>query len=457
MVERESYNMLTQTAPSQFSTPAMDAIFSRSHQLAFMARFEWALLAALECNGVAPAGAARALEPLLDARFVDPDALAEESRRAGNIAIPFVRELTVAVRAHDELAARFVHLGATSQDLLDTALVLQIGEALALLRADLDHLDRSLEELVRVHAGTILSGRSWLQVGSPVTLGLKMAGFLAALRRHRERLEAAATRAVVLQFGGAVGTLAPLVDKGEAVSAVLAQKLGLSEPVIPWHTQRDNLVEMAAALGLLVGTLGKFAKDVALLMQTEIAEVFEPRSEGRGASSTMPHKQNPVASAVMLAVSTRVPSLVATLFHAMIQEHERGLGGWQAEWETLPEIFRLTAASLARAIEIADGLQVDAARMLSNLEATRGVALSEAVSAALVASVGRLRAHQLLEHATRRAIAEKKHLREVLRAMPEICQQLSETDLNRLLDPRNALGSAPRFIERVLRNGDDSR
>lgn len=447
--------MHTSKPSSQFSTPAMDAIFSLPHQLVYMTRFEVALLVALDANGIAPAGSARSLEPFLDAHFADPDTILAASHRAGNIAIPFVRALTAAVHARDESAARFIHLGATSQDVLDTALVLQMRDALVLLRADLSTLDAALEMLVRDHAETILSGRSWLQAAPPVTLGLKFAGMLAALRRHRERLEAAASRTLVLQFGGAVGTLASLGEKGPAVSAALAAKLALPEPILPWHTQRDNLVELASTLALLVGTLGKFGKDIALLMQTEVAEVAEPAAEGRGGSSTMPHKRNPIASAVLLVSATRVPALVATLFHAMLQEHERGLGTWQAEWETLPEIFRLAAASLASAIEIADGLEIDADRMRANLEATQGLTLSEAVTTALAASIGRLPAHQLLERAARQAIAEKKHLREVLQAMPEIRAHLADADLERLFDPRNSLGSTQHFVDRVLekRNG----
>jgi 3-carboxy-cis,cis-muconate cycloisomerase len=285
-------------------------------------------------------------------------------------------------------------------------------------------------------------------------LGLKIAGLLAALRRHQERLETAGTRAVVLQFGGAVGTLAALGDKGTAVSAVLAQKLELAEPLLPWHTQRDNLVELATCLGLLVGTLGKMARDVSLLMQAEVGEVFEPAVEGRGGSSTMPHKRNPVASAAILAIATRVPALVSTLLHAMIQEHERGLGGWQAEWETFPEIFCLAAAAISRANEIADSLEVDRDRMKANIEATNGLVLTEAVSVALAEFVGRAQAHELMEHAAKKAIQSKKRLREVLLEMPEIRKHLTDSEVDRLLDAQNYLGSTQEFIERVIGGAD---
>lgn len=428
----------------------MDHIFSRISQLRQMVRFEWGLSAALESAGMAQKGAAAALEPFLTAEFVNLPELDNQARNAGNLAIPFLGQLTAAVRDRDEEAARQIHLGATSQDVLDTALVLQIGEGLKLIDLSLRDLDEHLARVVRVYAGTVLAGRTWLQAGPPVTLGLKIAGWLAALRRHRQRLESISERALVLQFGGAVGTLAALGDRGLAVSAALAQKLGLCEPALPWHTHRDNLVEVATVLGMLVGTLGKVARDVSLLMQTEVAEVFEPAEKGRGGSSTMPHKRNPVACAVVLSAATRVPGLVATLLTAMVQEHERGLGNWQAEWETLPEIFRLTAAALDRTLEIARGMHIDSEKMMANLEASRGLPMAEAVSVALAAHVGRERAHDLVQRAAQRAIATGRHLREILEEDAEIRERLNASDIERLMDPGNYLGSAGRFIARVL-------
>ncbi|MDE3187063.1 MAG: 3-carboxy-cis,cis-muconate cycloisomerase [Acidobacteriota bacterium] len=449
--------MATDSISPLFSTPEMDRVFSVAHQLRQMTRFEWALSAALESAGLAHAGAGAAIEPFLDAAFVDVPSLFLEARQAGNLAIPFVRQLTAAVRERHEEAARSVHFGATSQDVLDTALVLQMREAIALILADIAELDKSLTRQVRAHAGTILAGRTWLQDGPPVTLGLKIAGWLAALRRHRQRLEAVATRALVLQFGGAVGTLAALGSDGAAVSAAVAQKLELQEAELPWHTHRDNLVEVAAALGMLAGTLGKVARDVSLLMQTEVAEVLEPGAEGRGGSSTMPHKRNPVASAVILAAAARIPGLVSTLLAAMTQEHERGVGNWQAEWEVYPEIFRLTAAALDRTLEIARGMEVFPGQMAAHLDQTRGLALSEAVSAALARHMGKEHAHELIHRATQLALAEHRHLREILLAMPEIREHLSEEEIGQLLDPRNYLGSAQRFIDRVLGETDAVR
>lgn len=437
-----------------FSTPAMDSIFSLSSQLKKMTRFEWALSSALEAAGFAGAGSARAIEPFLHGSFVDVAVLFTQAREAGNLAIPFVRQLTAAVRERDERAAQTIHLGATSQDVLDTALMLQTRDALAWVLGNVEELDKALAKQAGNHATTILAGRTWLQDGPPTTLGLKIAGWIAALRRHRERLKEARARCIVLQFGGAVGTLAALGDKGGEVSAMLAEKLELREPGLPWHTHRDYLVELAAALGMLAGTLGKIARDVSLLMQSEVAEVFEPAAEGRGGSSTMPHKRNPVACATILAVATRVPGLVSTLLTAMSQEHERGLGNWQAEWETFPEIFKLVSAALERTVEIATGLEVHPERMLANLEARQGLAMAEAVSVALAGKIGRERAHTLLERASANAMKASGQLRDELLAMPEIREHLSAAEIERLLDPRNYLGSASRFIERVLGGAD---
>lgn len=440
-----------------FSTTEMSHVFSPQEQLCAMMRFEWALTCALEKQGLAEAGSGAVLHALLDAHFVNIDAMESEAKQVGNISIPFVRQLTAAVKARDERCSRAIHLGATSQDLVDTALVLQMRDAVALLQAAMRSLDASLASQVHTHRETVLSGRTWLQPGPPTTLGLKLAGTLAALRRSHDRIRAAAQRALMLQFGGAVGTLAALGDAGSTVSKELARLLDLREPELPWHTQRDNLVEMAQALALLTGTLAKFARDIALLMQAEVGEASEATDMDRGGSSTMPHKQNPVACAAVLAAHAKMPGLVQTLLNAMPQEHERGLGSWQAEWDIVPEAFRLTAAALQYSIEIANGLVVDHERMQANLDALLGVTLSEAVSAALAPKVGRSAAHDLLRDAVLRVKHERRHLGEVLKQIPEVSAHLSNDDIDRLLNPRAYLGSAQRFITRVLeeRHGYD--
>jgi len=433
-----------------FSTPEMTRVFSPREQLRAMMRFEWALTCALEKQGLAAPGSGAVVESLLDAGFVDLDSLQREARDAGNIAIPLVRQLTAAVRDRDEAAARAIHLGATSQDVLDSALVLEMRDGVNLLNAGIEHLDRALVAQIRAHRETLLTGRTWLQAGPPTTLGLKLAGTLDALRRSRDHLRAVEQRALVLQFGGAVGTLAALGSAGGAVSAELARRLDLREAEVPWHTQRDRMVDIVQGLAILTGSLAKFARDVALLMQSEIGEVSESKDEQRGGSSTMPHKHNPVACAAIIAAHARMPGLVATMLHAMPQEHERGLGLWQAEWETVPEAFRLTAAALAYSIDVTEGLVVDVARMRANFDALLDVSLAEAVGAALVAKIGRAAAHEVLRDATRRGQTEKRHLGDVLKELPEVTAHLSEDEIDRLLDPRAYLGSAQRFISRVL-------
>jgi 3-carboxy-cis,cis-muconate cycloisomerase len=437
-----------------FSTPEMTRVFSPAEQLRAMTRFEWALSCALESNGRAEAGSGAILEQLLNADFVDVEALASEARNVGNIAIPFIRQLTAVVMARSESAARSVHLGATSQDVLDTALVLQMREALKLLESSMTRLEAALLDQVKRHRDTITSGRTWLQPGPPTTLGLKLAGTLAALRRNRQRISGAANQALELQFGGAVGTLASLGTAGSAISADLARMLDLAEPQLPWHTQRDNLVAIVQVLAILTGTLAKFGRDVALLMQAEVGEVSEGGDAGRGSSSTMPHKHNPVACAAVLAIHAKMPGLASTMLHAMPQEHERGLGLWQAEWDTVPEAFQLAGASLADAIEIAEGLRVDAERIRSNMNATLQVPLAEAVSVALAPRVGSIVAHDLLRLAAGRAVTENRRLSDVLKQMPVVKTYLSDAEIDELLDPRNYLGSAQRFIARVVGKGD---
>lgn len=440
-----------------FSTPAMTSAFSAVRQLHSMMRFEWALMCALEQLGIAESGSGAVLGSLLDPNFVDEAEMESKAAKSGNIAIPFVRQLTATVKAKSEAAARAIHLGATSQDVLDTALVLQMRDGLELISAALARLDRALVKQVRLHSNTLMMGRTWLQAGPPTTLGLKLAGTLAALRRHRERIDAAQHRAIVLQFGGAVGTLAALGARGGEVAAAVARRLDLREAETPWHTQRDSLVEMVAVLAGLTGTLAKFARDIALLMQSEVAEVSEGGGEERGGSSTMPHKHNPVACAAVIAANARMPGLATTMLAAMPQEHERGLGLWQAEWETVPEAFRLTAAALAQAIEIAEGLEVNEARMRANLDAALGLPMAEAVSTALAPKVGRSAAYEILRNAANQATDGKRHLSEVLKRMPEVTAHLSDVEIDRLLVPDEYLSSAQRFIAQVLGDADADR
>ena len=328
--------------------------------------------------------------------------------------------------------------------------MLQLRPALEHVLAVLSRLAAALARLAESHRATPIVARTWMQHAVPTSFGLKAAGWLDAILRHRGRLVEVRTRALVLQLGGAGGNLAALGDRGLDVAKALSEELELPLPDLPWHAHRDRPAEVATALGLLAGTLGKIARDVALHAQTEIAELGEPLAEGRGGSSSMPHKQNPVSSAVTLAAATRVPGLVAAMLAAMVQEDERGLGGWHVEWETLPEIVTLVGGALEHMMRVMEGLRVDAARMSANLEASRGLVFAEAAETALAARVGRAEARRLVEAACRRVQAQGFHLREALAADPEIARQLPPVELAGLFDARRQLGVADRLIDRAL-------
>jgi len=434
-----------------FSTPAMTEVLSAETFVRNMLLFERALSAALEERKVIPNGTAQAIAALSVDDF-DLAVLAAAARSAGNLCIPFVKMLTAEVARSNSEAAGYVHWGATSQDVIDTATMLQVRAAITLLEEDMEATCDALASLIRIHQNTVMSGRTWLQQGPPVTLGLKLATLLDALDRHRDRLQHLMQHAIVLQLGGAVGTLAALGRNGPAVAENLGRLLNLPVPAIPWHTQRDRIGEIAATLGILVGTLGKFGRDTSLLMQTEVGEFMEPSAPGRGGSSTMPHKRNPIFSAVILAASTRVPGLVGTLLSAMVQEHERGLGGWHAEWETLIDILRLTGGALAATREIVCGAEIYPAAMQCDMALLGGVTMAEALSFRLAQKVGKGEAHRIAESASRRAVREGINMRDALLQEPAVAQYFAAEDFNAMLNPDNYLGASNEFIERVLAN-----
>ena len=433
-----------------FTARDMREVFCDQGRVQAMLDFESALARAEARVGLIPQSAVAPIEAACQAGLYDFSVLGEAIATAGNSAIPLVKALGKQVAAQDAEAERYVHLGATSQDVMDTGLVLQLRRALELIEHDLAQLAQTLATQAQRYVATPLAGRTWLQHATPVTLGMKIAGWLGAVTRSRQRLQELKPRLLVLQFGGASGTLAALGEQAMPIARALADELHLTLPEQPWHTQRDRLVEFGSVLGLIAGSLGKLGRDISLLMQTEAGEVFEPSAPGKGGSSTMPHKRNPVGAAVLIGAATRVPGLLSTLFSAMPQEHERSLGLWHAEWETLPEICCLVSGSLKQALLVVDGLEVDADRMARNLNLTQGLVLAEAVSIVLAQRVGRDTAHHLLEQCCKRAVAEQRHLRAVLGDEPQVTAELSDAELDRLLDPAHYLGQAHTWVERAV-------
>ena len=428
----------------------MRTLFSNHTRIQRMLDFEAALARAQAQVGVIPVAAALTIAKNCTASQIDFVALAHDAERAGNLAIPLVRQLTALVAKDNAEAAKFVHWGATSQDVIDSGLVLQLRDALDLIERVLAELTRALVAQIKQHRDTLMVGRTLLQHALPITFGFKAAGWLDAVTRHRQRLHELRPRILVLQFGGAAGTLAALGSQGSAIAAALAQELNLALPAMPWHGQRDRVGEVATVFGLLAGTLGKIARDVSLCMQTEVGELAEPSAPGRGASSTMPHKRNPIGCAAALSAAIRIPGLVSTMLSAMPQEHERGLGGWQAEWETLPEIATLTFGALHHMTAVIAALEINADRMATNLNQSSGLIMAEAVAMVLAAHLGKLKAHRIVEHACNKAIKESRHLREILAEEPLIQTLITAAELEKLMYPAHYLGATQQFIDRVL-------
>ena len=433
----------------------MRAVCDDVASLQHMLDFEAALARAEAANGVIPTSAADTIAKACKASSFDLGALAEAATRSGNLAIPLVKALTAKVAKAGADAARYVHWGATSQDVIDTATMLTLRAATDALLGDIDRAIIGFAKLARRHRNTPVVARSWLQHALPMPFGLKLAEYAAALHRSRMRLQRFRSEGLALQFGGAAGTLAALGDKGLLVAKRLAQELRLPLPDAPWHTHRDRIAEAASALAILSGTCGKIARDVQLMMQTEVAEAFEPSGEGRGGSSTMPHKRNPVVAATALAAATMAPNLAATIFAAQVQDHERSAGPWHAEWPTLPMLQLITSGALASTVDIAEGLEVDAARMRGNLDATHGLIMAEAVTMALAERIGKSEAHHLMEVASKRAGAEKTDLRDVLIKDPDISAHLSAENLESLFEPMAYQGVAQILIDQLLASLDD--
>ena len=432
------------------SSAAMRGICDDVATLQHMLDFEAALARAEAAVGVIPKAAVAPIGKACKAESFDIAELAEAATRSGNLAIPLVKALTALVAKADAEAARYVHWGATSQDVIDTAAMLTLRAGIDALLADLDRAITGFAALARMHRNTAMVARTWLQHALPMPFGLKLAEYAAALHRSKLRLKRLRDETLALQFGGAAGTLAALGDKGLLVAEALARELKLPLPEAPWHTHRDRIAEAASVFAILTGSCGKIARDVSLMMQTDVGEAFEPAGAGRGGSSTMPHKRNPVAAASALGAATMAPNLAATIFAAQVQDHERSAGPWHAEWSTLPALMLVTSGALAAIVDLAEGLEVDAARMRDNLDTTDGLIMAEALAFALADKIGKSDAHHLIEAASKKAVAEQKHLRDVLTSDSKVTTHLDERKIAALFEPMAYQGVSQAMIDRLL-------
>ncbi len=427
-----------------------DAMRSAMGERAFLQRMldtEAALARAQARLGMIPAEAAAAITAAARAETLDIPALAAATRNTGFPVVGLVKQLSAAAGPD---AGRWTHWGTTTQDVVDTALVLQMRDAFALIAADLDRLIAAFATLARTHRHTVMAGRTHAQQALPITFGYKAALWLDPLVSMRERLHQALPRILKLQFGGAVGTLASLGDKGQACAAELARELDLTLPAIPWHVARDGTAEAACWLGMLCGVLAKPATDVMLLMQSEVSEASEPAAPGRGGSSTMPQKRNPIACEYVIAQARAAQALVPQVLGAMAHDHERGAGPMQIEQLALAPIFLYAHGAMAQALLIAEGLVVDAARMRRNLDASGGLIVAEAVMMGLAPLLGRGVAHDVVHHACDVALAEGVTLDAALARDSRVTEHLDAAGIARLTDPAGYLGATQGFIDAVL-------
>ncbi|HZD66593.1 MAG TPA: 3-carboxy-cis,cis-muconate cycloisomerase, partial [Acidimicrobiales bacterium] len=433
-------------------TEEMRRVFSDRERLQRYLDVEKALAAAQARLGIIPEEAAAGIARHCRVEELDLDLVRDRTEVIGYPVLPVVEQV---VAACGEDHGRYVHWGATTQDITDTATVLQLRDALTLVDTDLGSIAERLASLAATHRDTPMAGRSNLQQAVPVTFGFKVAGLLATVDRHRERLSQLWPRVMVGELGGAAGTLASLGPRGLEVRRELMAELGLGEPEIAWHTARDRFGEVASFLGLVDGTLGKLATDVKLMMQTEVGEVFEPFQPGRGSSSTMPQKRNPISCNFITACVGVSRQLVAAMLEAMVADHERSTGPWEIEWVALPELFTLTAGALSQARTLLEGLEVHPEAMAANLHLTGGLVATEAVMMELGPVLGRQRAHDLIYSLTREALATNRPLVDVLAGDREIARHCDRARLVELVDPRNYVGQAGTMVDQVLaaRNG----
>jgi 3-carboxy-cis,cis-muconate cycloisomerase len=430
-----------------FSTEAMRHVFSDENRVQKYLDFEAALARAQGRLGIIPPEAAEEICRHCNAAEIDFNKLKTQTERIGYPVLPVVQQLVALCR--DGLG-EWCHWGATTQDITDTATVMQIREALTLIESDLNSIADALAVLAKKYRNTPMAGRSNLQQAVPITFGYKTATLLAAFERHRQRLRELRPRVLVGEFGGAAGTLSSLGGRGLEVQAELMKELELGQPDIAWHTVRDTIAEAGCFLGLITGSCGKIAFDIKLLMQTEVEEVYEPFHAGRGSSSTMPQKRNPISSVYITALTSVVRQQTAALLDAMVEDHERATGPWEIEWIVLPEIFCLTASALAQTLFVLTGLQVDEKKMRANLDLTKGLIVSEAVMMGLGPYLGRQYAHDLVYDICRQVVATGRPLVDLLAENEEIKNHFDRAALQKLCDPANYLGEAGVMVDRVL-------
>jgi 3-carboxy-cis,cis-muconate cycloisomerase len=438
--------------PALVSSAAMRAIMDDRARLQRMLDFEAALTRTEAAIGVVPASVVEPIVAACRAERYDIAALGEAAGAAGNLAAPLIAALTAEVAKTDAQAASCVHWGASGQDVIDTALVLELRAGIDALIGDLNRAIEAFTTLTGRQRRTASVARTSMRHALPMPFGLKVAGYAAALARSRERLKRLRKDALVLQFGGSVGTLAALGDQGLDVTDRLSALLDLPAPEAPWHSHRDRLAEIASAFGILAGTCGKIGRDIALLMQNEVAEVFEPPAAlaGDGAAPA-PLRLGPRVAATMAVTAAMIaPQLVATILSCQVQEHERALGGWQAEWATFPALALVTSGALAAIADLAQGIEVDPDRMRHNLDITHGLVMGEAIMFALSAKIGRQEAQKIAEEAGHQAVTEKRSLQNVLGEDPRVIAHLSGPVLGRLFEPMSYQGSAQTFIDRLV-------
>jgi 3-carboxy-cis,cis-muconate cycloisomerase len=430
-----------------FGTEAMRNVWSDGNRIQKYLDFEAGLARAQARLRIIPQQACDEIVKHCKVDRFDIDKLKNETERIGYPVLPVVAQL---VKLCKDGLGEWCHWGATTQDITDTATIMQIRESLDLVEQDINAISDSLAALAKKYRDTVMAGRSNLQQAVPITFGYKCATYLAAFERHKQRLKQLRERVLVFEFGGAAGTLSSLGKDGLRTQVELARELNLAQPEIAWHTMHDRIAEVGCFLGLITGTCAKIAYDVKLLMQTEVEEVYEPFHEGRGSSSTMPQKRNPISCVYITAQAGVIRTQVAALLNAMEQDHERATGQWEIEWIVLPEIFVLTAGCLAQTRFLVGGLQVDEKRMRANLDITKGLIVSEAVMMGLGPRLGRQYAHDLVYDICRKVVATGRPLADLLAENAEVAKHMSRAEIDKLCDPANYLGQAGEMVDRVL-------